>query len=472
MPLLYRGLRSVLKLALGLYYVDIEATGRDRVPAKGPVIFAANHPNSIMDSVVLGAQTNRSISFLARSGLFSNPLVALLFRRCGVIPVYRRQDGATPGGNDDSFRAAYEVLENGGTLGIFPEGRNAPERHVRDIKTGTARIALGAEAKNGFELGVQVVPVGLNFEDRDAFLSRVLVRVGEPIDARTFREEWEADEREAVRALTERIQGAIRAEAVHIRDERNTDLVHDVNAIWGGALLDEVRGDRPASLDDVFTVKQGIADALEHFERERPQTVDQVRRRVRRYKEHLSQVSLRKDFLDRPPKTLSVRREAVKLTAYAVLLAPIALWGLLHNFVPHRIVRRFTLRAPDEAMRAITGLLVGGLVYGFVYALFGCGIWAASGSPWWALAHAVSLPPAGIFFLRWRRQLARYNDRIVVRTVFRADRKLIRQLAVEREQLLLELDQLRREWQRNDGDREREAGGADEGGGDRRPSAP
>ncbi|MBW2461925.1 MAG: 1-acyl-sn-glycerol-3-phosphate acyltransferase [Deltaproteobacteria bacterium] len=223
MAFLYRALRRGLTLGLELYFVDIKSTGRRRIPAEGPVILAANHPNSIMDTVVLGSQTTRTISYLARSGLFDNPAVSLLFRNAGVIPIYRRQDSPQDGpapddANADSFRAAYEVLEGGGTIGIFPEGRNAPERHVRELKTGTARIALGAEAKNDWTLGVKIVPVGLNFEDRDRYLTRVLVRFGEPIDARDFRAAFEADERQAARAMTDRIQEGIRAEAVHVHE--------------------------------------------------------------------------------------------------------------------------------------------------------------------------------------------------------------------------------------------------------------
>jgi len=443
MPLLYRGLRQLLRLALELYYVDVETTGGERVPRNGPLILAANHPNSIMDAVVLGTQVKRPISYLARSGLFHNPGVAALFHSAGVIPVYRRQDGPTPdGANTDAFSACHELLGKGGAIGIFPEGRNAPERHVREIKTGVARIALGAEAAHGFALGVRVVPVGLNFQDRDGFLTRVLVRFAEPIDASAYREAWEQDEREAVRQLTERIQQCMREAAVHIEDERNTQLVRDVNDIYGGRMLERATGSTRGSLDDWFATKQTIADTMERAERSEPDLVAQLRRRVRKYREHLAQVSLRRDFLDKPPATLSARREAVKMTLYALLLAPAAMWGLVHNFVPYRIARRMALGAPDEAMRAIRALVTGTLLFVTAYVLYGWAIATASGSVWWALGYLITLPPAGLFYLRWRRQIARYADRIVVRTLSLEDKKLLRRLALEREQLLMEIEQV------------------------------
>ena len=162
MNLVYAGVRALLRVAVELYFVEIEATGEEHVPAEGPLIFAANHPNSIMDTFILGTRTQRQVRYMARSGLFRNPLVAALFHAGGVIPIYRREEGsqASVGGNEASFQAAYEVLAGGGCIGIFPEGRNSLERTVRPIKTGTARIALGAEARCGYRLGVKIVPWG------------------------------------------------------------------------------------------------------------------------------------------------------------------------------------------------------------------------------------------------------------------------------------------------------------------------
>jgi 1-acyl-sn-glycerol-3-phosphate acyltransferase len=468
MALLYRGLRKILQLGLELYFVDIQRAGEKRIPRTGPVIFAANHPNSIMDTVVLGSQTNRTISYLARSGLFENPLVALLFRNAGVIPIYRRGDGPAPeGGNDESFRAAFEVLENGGTIGIFPEGQNAPERHVRDIKTGTARIALGAEAKNDWSLGVNVIPVGLNFEDRDRYLTRVLVRFGEPIDVREFAGLYREDERRAVRELTERIQDGIRTEAVHVVNTAHEALVDDVADLYTATILEEVMGRMPdvrgqrrkfldslkgiqkpkEDLDDLMVAKQHIADAIVYFEEHNPKAVERLSRSIRRHKDHLNQVSLRRDFFERPPKTLSARREAAKMTLYAVLLAPFAFYGLAHNFVPQRLTRRLVLRAPDEAMRAITAITLGSVVYGIFYAVYGWLVLAGSGSWLWASVYLVTLPFAGMWWIRYRRQLARYSGRIVARALFASDRRLVRKLLIEREQILMEIDELRLRYQ-------------------------
>ena len=225
--ILYPVVTNVLQTARDLYFSDIQALGLENIPEDGPVIFAANHPNSIMDTVVLGTETPRKIHYMARSGLFKNPLVAWLFRTFGVIPLYRSQDGTDMSQNASSFDSAFDTLEDGKTIGIFPEGKNSNERQVLRIKTGTARIALGAEARNDFQLGVKIIPVGINFLERERFLTSVLLRYGEPIDTSQWKEQYKEDEREAVRDLTARIEKSLQDEATHIDNDLARSLSDD-----------------------------------------------------------------------------------------------------------------------------------------------------------------------------------------------------------------------------------------------------
>jgi len=491
MSLLYRSLREILRTAVELFYVDIQSTGKQQIPARGPVIFAANHPNSIMDTVILGSQTDRQISYMAKHGLFKNPIVSFVFDQCGVIPVYRNP--GAEGSNDDSFRRAFEVLEHGGVIGIFPEGQNSMEAEVLDIKTGTARIALGAERLHDYTLGVQVIPVGLNFEDRDEFLSRVLVRFSEPIMVADYADLHREDERAAVRALTAEIQERIRGAATHIQGFRILDLVKDIEEIYGKRLLstiaaekdaeirsfsstfsdlvgddfddaaivaelasdggrslrswlfDEVRSTKKPidSLDDKFWVKTRIAEAIRYFEGSDPALLNDMKVRVWRYKDHLRQVRLRHEFLDRPPESLSFRVEAFKFTVYAMMFFLPAIWGFIHNVVPYLITKLLALTAPDEAMRAIRGFLVGIFVFGCWYTGLFVALEIATGDFFFAAVYLATLPVSGFFFLRYRSRLSRYRSRILTRTLFQTEKQLVVRLRREREKLLEEFDAMR-----------------------------
>lgn len=456
-----------LRGALGLYFVDIQSTGRELIPRKGPVILAANHPNSIMDTVILGTQTHRTVSYLARSGLFKFFPIRWLFNACGVIPLFRAQDDPTQlHKNRGSFDRAFELLAEGGCIGIFPEGKNSQERQVQQIKTGTARIALGAEAAADYTLGVQIVPVGLNFVRRDRFLSSVLIRFGEPLNALDWAEQHKEDDRAAVRDLTEALSEAIREAATHMEDDRTVTLARDVYGIYGsklltdlvddwgsrnnlaGQLLDEVKSEHDVrtNLDDMFWVKQRIGDAISHFAQAQPELVEEVERQVHLYKSHLAQSRLRHDFMDRRPETLSVRKESIKFTLYAILFAPVAAWGFLCNAPAYAIMRLAALQAPDEAQRAFTAFLSALVLFPLYWGAQIYGLMAA-GAPWWLwTTHLVTAPLAGFFFLRYRRQLARYRRRILTSTLFLNDRRMVLSLAAERQRLLNLFDELRRRF--------------------------
>ncbi len=467
---LYDLLTRGLALARELYFRDIQAVGMDNIPTEGPVIFAANHPNSIMDTVLLATQTPRRIHYMARSGLFKNPVVAAVFRACGVIPLYRAQDGGDMSQNESSFEAAFELLGRGDCLGIFPEGQNSHERRVLELKTGVARIALGAEARADYQLGVVVIPVGLNFERRDQFLTSVLMRFGEPIPAARWAEQHRESPREAARAMTDAVQDALREQATHIDDDRAAALAELMVQIASGELLTQLAdegiseararsalgrlqqlviarikapsGEREA-LEQRFRLRQVCADALMYHEAHHAAEAQRVRQAAARYQDHLAQVRLRHSFADRHPVMLSTRKEAIKLTAYALGLGLPAAWGLMHNAPPYLLTWLAARRAPDEAMRAITGFLVGMLLFGVWYAGIGAWLHWISGERWLVvIPYVLMMPVTGYLTLRYRRQLAIYRDRILVRTLMRTERALVEALTRERDALIERFEQV------------------------------
>jgi len=175
-------LRSLLRAGLGrvlrLFFRRIEVAGLGRVPDRGPVIFAVNHPNALVDPLFLLCFAPRPVSFLAKAPLFRMPLIGWLARSLDSIPVHRRQDpGTDMAKNKETFSRARALLQRGGTLALAPEGASHSDPKLRPLKTGAARIALGACGKEP----VRVVPVGLFYTQKATFRSAALMIFGEPI---------------------------------------------------------------------------------------------------------------------------------------------------------------------------------------------------------------------------------------------------------------------------------------------------
>ena len=93
-PPLYRLTRAFVRAGVRLFYRRIVTHTLEHVPPRGPVVFAATHPNSVTDPLVLGACLPRPVHYVAHSGLVRKPFLGWLLPRAGVIPVYRPEDFA------------------------------------------------------------------------------------------------------------------------------------------------------------------------------------------------------------------------------------------------------------------------------------------------------------------------------------------------------------------------------------------
>lgn len=470
-PFFYRFMRGIARYATGVYFFDMQRVDFDKVPDDEPIILAANHPRSLMDTVVLAALTERQVCYMGRAGLFhKHPIVPLILNNVGVIPIYRSEDlKRTNAKNEDAFYRAYQVLENRGCIGIFPEGHNSPEKQVGELKTGTARIALHTEARNAFELGVKIIPVGLNYHDQERFLRRVLLRFGEPIDTRQYGALYQEDERTAVRTLTNDLQTALRDIATHVEDDRNTELLNDVYKIYGNELTREFLGDlddvkiRPFKhrllnrarfsedpqeiLEDRFLIEKHIARAIDHYQRTDPGLVARVRMDIRRYKDHLAQVRLKHEILEEGFTGKGRKREALKLTLYAILLGPFAIYGLINNAIPYAIVRYSHSQQKDERVELFAVFLTGLVFFPLFYFLQAWALWTLTDQTIWAvIVYLISLPITGFFHLRWWRQILAYRNKILSRTLFRSEKSLVVALQNDRDNLVNTFETLKERY--------------------------
>jgi len=128
--ILVGALRQIFSL---LMRMDVQ--GREHLPLDGPVVVACNHVTNF-DVFPMQLSLPRPIFFMAKAELFKFPLMDVALRNLGAFPVYRgEKDGW-------AMKHAHKVLEQGQTLGMFPEGTRNKSRGLGLAKTGTARLAL------------------------------------------------------------------------------------------------------------------------------------------------------------------------------------------------------------------------------------------------------------------------------------------------------------------------------------------
>jgi glycerol-3-phosphate O-acyltransferase/dihydroxyacetone phosphate acyltransferase len=213
-----RLMAGLARVITSTFFRRIDVLGTEHVPRSGPVIFACNHPNALMDGWLLAAHCGRApLRFLVHAKLWDYPVLGFLLERAGAIPVRPRADAGGTADNTAAFDELDAVLAEGQSVGIFPEGVSHVESRLATIKTGTARVALKAAAAK--QVPVTIVPCGLNYLHRHRFRSQVLLEFGVPIqvgDERVIA--CARDAEAAVRVLTADIAEALASVTLNAPD--------------------------------------------------------------------------------------------------------------------------------------------------------------------------------------------------------------------------------------------------------------
>src|SRR5678816_2699121 len=119
----YAVVRGIARFWLWFFWKRVDVHAPEHVPPSGPVLLCINHPNNLIDSLLVGAVLRRKVHYLATARLFRQRLVARFLLACGAIPVYRKDDGSVGADrNAAAFEAAFTALAGGRMVAIYPEG--------------------------------------------------------------------------------------------------------------------------------------------------------------------------------------------------------------------------------------------------------------------------------------------------------------------------------------------------------------
>jgi glycerol-3-phosphate O-acyltransferase / dihydroxyacetone phosphate acyltransferase len=428
----YRILTWFLRVATRVFFRQVEIVGLENIPATGGVLFAGNHPNSLIDPILIITSCGRKVHFAAKDTLFKGRLTRAVLRGLGAVPIRRRDDHdgaprseappprpAVAIDNESAFDAMFAVLGSGGAIGIFPEGLSHDASQLARLKTGAARLALGAAHRAAAPIAI--VPCGLTFIHAKRFRSRVLVQYGPPIAIPPPAAPPTAD---AVRALTTELESALRRLTINAPDWDTVRALDMVRRLYQPAGISI--GERVELARRFNTHYTAVADD--------PRVVA-LMRRVRAYQVQLDELGITDREL---AHDLSKREISARMLRHLTLVAfwlPIMVPGApLH--VPAVLFARIAgpRLTPRKDVIATTKLLVGMLLVLLSYAAAVAVLWWRAGL-WAALLAAVVLPLSGIATLRVldRARLVRRGFGVLLRRL--RFRREVTALRGERERL-------------------------------------
>ncbi len=441
---MYILLKLIARIALRVFFRKIHVSGRELVPSGVPLIVAANHPNTFMDPMLIAVYVQQDIYFLANGSIFKNPVVAWFLKRLHLIPIYRKKDvgnGQKPD-NTATFAKCFQFLKRKGTLLIFPEGTSEHERRLRPLKTGTARIALGAEAENNFQLGVQLLPVGLTYTDPKRFRSEVFLHFSKPINVCEFTEIYKENPVAAVDQLTDELQKSLTESTIVTTDEEQDWLVNSIEQLYKTRLSDEMELSENPAIENHLVTK-GIIQAVKYFETHQSERLAQVKARIQRYASWLERLGLDEETIIR--ENTFFHRLGRGLVLFFGF--PLYLYGLILNYLPYILPSKLApLISRDITYRAPLMMTIGLFTFTGFYVLETYYFHQWLHQSWFTVLFAISLPVSGFFtWYYWLLAEDAFESRSF-RKLSKKRESLMSNLLTERTEILQILDQAKTEY--------------------------
>lgn len=430
--MLYRILKFFISIGIRLFYSEVKIKNYKNLPKEGPLIVILNHPNTLMDAWVIAMICKQPIYFMAKATLFKTKFRLRILKSLNLIPINRQGEGIIEGvQNDDSLEACYNILSQGKTLMIFPEGTSYQEKVLRKLKTGTARIALEAEKRSGGKLGLKVVAVGLNYSQPEKFRSKILIDIDKPRLVVDYLEEYKTNSRSAAQKLTSQFRTRLENVLLTTETKEEEELIESIyNVLNTKYAPNSEKGDR--GVQGAVKNKKVLKDRIDEIKIMTPWLIPEIHIKVRAIQWKLDKLHVRTDFLDRKFRSLLFVRQLFVTLFFTLIGLPFFIFGIIHNalqyFITDWIIPKLST---DVEYYAPFAVFLGIFFYPLFYALFLVMGYYAFDLTWIGLTIYLILMPLSGFFAYW---FVRYMKHISYKWQYIF-------LLVERKEILKELQQ-------------------------------
>jgi glycerol-3-phosphate O-acyltransferase / dihydroxyacetone phosphate acyltransferase len=398
----YRAFRALASLTLRLFFrIEAPVDPTDALKLEGPVMFVGNHPNGLIDPGIMLILAKRKVTFLAKEPLFRMPVLGLIMRGMDALPIFRKQDG--PGDtskNEGTLVASVDALVQGRAITLFPEGKSHSEPQLAELKTGAARIALEATRKGA---QVKLVPVGITYEAKNRFKSRVHVEVARALPAAEFLERAGEDPHEAARRFTDAIAASLRQVTLNLDAWEDLPILETAEQLYALS-----QGEKVGSAERQKAFARGMALLRD----EQPERYERLKNQLAAYRARLALLAISPDDLSSQfrPRTVAF---FILRNLFAVLSAPLVLIGFGLFVIPYHLPLLAVKAArPEEDTESTVKVLTLLLLAPVWWALL-------TGLAWWtggfgfAVSTFFAVPPLALFtrYYLERRAAAAHDAR-------------------------------------------------------------
>jgi hypothetical protein len=342
-----------------------------------------------------------------------------------TIPVYRQSDAADMTRNREMFAATRALLARGGSIAIFPEGTTHSDPKLRQLKTGAARIAIGAA---GAGAAVLVVPAGIHYTSKQTFRSAAVVTFGVPFAVEGETLEAEEPAPESVARVTKRIEEALATVTLQAESQQAQELIARAESIFSAIV-------RPAGgLAAQVDLRRRFTAGYLYLRAHDPARLDRIESKIGRFEAELGETKLEAEELSVPGGWTNTRMVVATLL-YLLVALPFAVIGFVLNDPTYRLIRLLSKRfaGGEDEVLATMKFIAAILLYPLTWLVVAVALWRWLGiAP--ALAELLLAPIGGYVAVRLFERLDAVTGRLRAITRFvRGDQAFLRLVAQRRD---------------------------------------
>ena len=377
-PLIYAILRIFLNASMSFSYRNIIVSGYDKIKKRKPILFVSNHQNTFMDGLVLvKVAKNINPNILVRADIFKSKWASIALDIIHLIPIYRKKDNmGSVAQNNEIFRKCFDLFKRGKTLLIFPEGNHAIRRFLRPMQKGPARIAFQAEEENDFQLGLNVAPFGLHYENHPKRWHDLHVHFGDAFQVKDFQKQFEENPIKAQKQFTDKIRKDISAEMVDIKWHSEYEFMEKVRTLLKPYALKWSENKKSIVHAENKLINQ-IADELKEDEGK----TEVLKAKLNSYYKEVMENKLTEDFIAEKPSVFNLFFKAIGI----LIGLPFWIAAKIINFLPEYIIEKKVIAGVKDitwhiSLRTGVSLFLYPIYYLIIYIVLGISLnWVLAG---------------------------------------------------------------------------------------------
>ena len=365
----YTLLKHYSRFFVRKFFKTTTIVGLDNIPKNTPVIITPNHQDTLMDALCIIYNVHGRAVFMARADIFGkSKLITNILRFLKILPLYRIRDGVKElKNNDASFEEAVGVLEARQKLVVLPEGSHVGERRLRQLKKGVARIAFMAEERNNFELGIQIVPAGLDYTHYINVGARFMVQYGKPIPVAKYKDLYHENPQKAMAALMDDIRTGMLPLMLNLDNEAEYKTLETLDDIYINDFYHGKQSRRRIKHTEILAKKQQMGEKLLAFAQSQSAEYENVKQMASEFKTLLDKLNLR---------LWTVAKDSYSTVGIVInrllqlALLPVFIAGFVPNILPFALPMHFSRGIKDPQFLSSVRFVISVVLFLLFYLIY------------------------------------------------------------------------------------------------------